>query len=369
MTTIDEPPRVLHVITGLCIGGAEANLVSLATREQNRFRPLAVAAMVGEGPNRKLLEAAGVPVTDLGMARGSANPMGLVRLARLIRRTRPAIVQSWMYHADLVSLLALWISGRRKTTRLVWGLRCSNMDTSRYPWRLAATIRACRILSRFPAAVIANSEAGIAAHRAIGYRPKRFIHIDNGIDNNRFHPDPQARRDVRDSLDIEENTILVAIVGRVDPMKGHEVFLQVLDRLDGVCALAIGKGTESLPGHPRLYRLGMRDDVPRLLAACDMLVTASLFGEGFPNTVGEAMSCGVPVAATDVGDTRRIVGETGIVVSPGNVDALTTAMETLVDDAGRRKRFGLKARQRIEQHFSLDRMIEAYSKAYRSLGP
>lgn len=369
MLTIDKPLRVLHVITGLGIGGAEATLVSLATSEQNSSRPLAVAALVGEGPNRDRLEAADVPVADLGMTRGRADLVGLMRLARLIRETRPEIVQSWMYHADLVSLLALWLSGRRRATRLVWNLRCSDMDTSRYPPGLAATIRACRLLSRLPNAVIANSEAGIAAHRAIGYRPKRFIHIDNGIDTHRFLPDPGARREVRRDLNIDDNSILIAIVGRVDPMKDHDMFLQVLDRLDHVRALAIGKGTELLPDLPRLFRLGSRDDVPRLLAACDVLVSTSRFGEGFPNAVGEAMSCGLPVVATDVGDTRRIVGETGIVVAPGDICALAAALQDLADNIGQRQRLGLAARRRIEEHFSLTRMEEAYSAAYRLLDP
>lgn len=351
---------VLHVITGLDTGGAERMLANLCIAQHRDGASPVVVSLSPGGSQRDRLQAAGVTVEDLGLRRGIPNPMGLFRLAGIIRRQKPSVLQSWMYHADLVALLSLWLSGQRKTTRLYWGVRCSDVDLGAYPVSLRIVVRLCALLSRYADGVVYNSQAGRIAHRKLGYRPRRSVVVDNGFDTGAFAPGSADSRQVRRELDLPEDAFVVATVARYDTMKGYDTLLAALRRSRDVTGLAIGAGTESLAGKTRVIPLGERDDIPRLLSAVDALVSPSHFGEGFSNAIGEAMASGLPVVATDVGDAARIVGDAGIVVPPRDADALASALARLRDDTELRRSLGEKARAQIEESFGLQRSIDAF---------
>ncbi|MGE4219983.1 MAG: glycosyltransferase [Alphaproteobacteria bacterium] len=342
------PVEVLHVITDLDVGGAERMLATYLTGPRDGRIRHRVVSLKPEGIFAAALRKAGIEVVSLGMGRWP-NPLALLRLAWLIRRWRPDVVQTWMYHADLIGSLALLLSGRRARTHLNWGIRCSDMDLAEYGPMLRAVIGTCRALSGLPDRIVANSEAGRRFHReTLGYRDSDWRVVPNSIDADRFRPDPGHRAAVRAELGIGPDAPLVGCFARVDPMKDYPGFLAALDRLPGVQALAVGKDTEHLPARPGLHRLGRRDDVERLYAACDLLVLPSAFGEGFPNVVGEAMASGVVPVATDVGDSRAIVGEVGRIVPPRDPDALAAAVRSLLDEpADRRANRAAAARARI----------------------
>ena len=141
------------------------------------------------------------------------------------------------------------------------------MDTRRYRRQLRLVIRTCAAISRRADIVISNSEAGLASHIALGYRPNRARVIHPGIDTDRFRPDWQAARSVRRELELPEATPLVAHVARLDPMKDHPCLLKAMDGLPEAHVLAIGPGTDTLPARPRLHRLGRRADIERLRTA------------------------------------------------------------------------------------------------------
>ncbi|MEX2010159.1 MAG: glycosyltransferase [Dongiaceae bacterium] len=359
--------RVLHVITGLDAGGAEGMLSALLTGRHAPDLEQAVVSLTPGGCHAERLCAAGVAVTELAMRRARPSPGELLGLARRIRAWRPDVVQGWMYHADLAALAALALSGRRPATRLVWGLRCSDLDLGRYGPSLRLTVRACAALSGRPDAVVANSQAGLAAHLRIGYRPRRADVIHNGIDTGVFAPDPAARAAVRRTLGIDPAAPLVAHVARVDPMKDHAGFLAALAGLPGVQALAIGVGTDRLPPAAGLHRLGRRDDVSRLLTAADLVISSSAFGEGFSNALAEGMAAGLPAAATDVGDARLIVGDTGVVVPPGEPAALAAAIGALLgEDPVKRRARAEGARARIVENFPLARAARRFAELNRA---
>src|SRR5262249_35104087 len=161
------------------------------------------------------------------------------------------------------------------------------------------------------------SAAGMESHRALGYRPARSEIVPNGIEVERYKPDAAARANVRRELGIADNAMVLAHVARVDPMKDHAGFLRAMAQLPDVQALLVAAGTEELAATPSVHRLGRRADVPRLLAAADIVVSSSAFGEGFSNAIAEGMACGLPPVATDVGDARIIIGSTGLVVPAG----------------------------------------------------
>lgn len=355
----------MHVITALDVGGAESMLAALATA-QTPSADQRVVSLVSGGVHAGALRRTGVIVDELGFRRGIPDPRGLWRLATLIRAHRPDLIQSWMYHADLTALLALRLSGHRRTTRLAWGIRCSNMDTRQYGPLLRATIGFCAALSGQPDAIVANSEAGLAAHKRLGYAPRRAAVVYNGIDTNRFRPDADARAAVRHDLGLAPDARVAVHVARVDPMKDHETLLASLSFMPDVAVVSVGLGTDSLPDRPNLHRLGARTDVARLLAAGDVIVSSSAFGEGFCNAIAEGMAAGLPAVTTDVGDARTIVGDTGLVVPPGEPGALAAAVRQMLDDPGfeRRRR---AARARIEEHFSLGRAVSRFEALWQEL--
>ena len=365
---VAAPVSVLHVITTLDIGGAERMLVSLATESPRTRLDHHVVSLVPGGYHVRTLRAAGIPVTEIPAGPWPPRPLAIVSLARLIRRIRPHVVQGWLYHGDLAATLALALAGRRRTTRLAWGLQCSNLNIRLYRRRLALAIRACAALSTWPDLVVSNSGAGLAGHSALGYRPDRTCVIHPGVDTERFRPSPDARRAVRRELGIPEAAPVLAHVARRDPMKDHACLLATLERLPGVRALAVGAGTETLPDRPGLHRLGRRTDIERLVAACDVSVSTSAFGEGFSNSIAESMAAGVPVVATDVGDARVIVGDVGHVVPVREPGRVAAAVRQLLGEppAARRAR-AERARDRITAQFTLGRMIARYVDLYQVL--
>ncbi len=357
--------KVLHVISGLGIGGAESMLTSVSVGLHRQGIEQSVVSLTSGGKFAEQLRKHGISVTELGMRRGRPSLSRFLVLVSLIRSQRPDVIQSWMYHADLFATLALLLSGRRAQTRLCWGIRCSYINLEGQSVQLRFIVKACALLSRIADCIISNSEAGRDEHVALGYCPEHIRVIPNGIDTEKFRPDAVARREIRASLGVGPEAPLVVHVARVDPLKDHRNFLGALGQLPGVAAVAVGSGTDTLPDMCGLYRLGKRDDVHRLYAAADIVVSSSL-GEGFPTVVAEGMASGLPAVVTDVGDSARIVGDTGQVVAPGNARQLAQAIRQLLDETPERRRIrSERARRRIEEYYSMANAVNAFLDAYR----
>ena len=368
MTVAERTARVMHVITGLDTGGAETQLALLVGARRAAGAEDIVVSLIPGGALRERLENAGVAVHDLGMRRGRPSLSGLLRLRSLIRRTKPQIVQSWMYHADLIAAFALRFSGRKNATPLIWGIRCSDMNLADYGRSLRWTLRLCARYSHVPDMVVANSEAGLKTHLDLGYRPRHSRVIDNGIDTARYRPDAAVRTEVRAELEIDPGVPLVAHVARVDPMKDHDTLLAAMREIPDVKLLLIGLGTESLASRPGWHGLGRRADVPRLLSACDLIVASSAYGEGFSNALAEGMASGLPAIATDVGDAARIIGQSGRIVPPRDVQALAKAIHELAfEPPDIHAERCVQARSSIEQRFSMAANLAAFEQVYVSL--
>jgi glycosyltransferase involved in cell wall biosynthesis len=294
----------------------------------------------------------------------------------LFRTLNPTIVQSWLYHADLLSTLAVKFSG---LPTLVWNVRCSDMELKRYSSLTRKVQRVLAWWSATPAAVIVNSEAGKQQHERLGYRPRRWEVIPNGFDTQHFHPDSSLRLSLRKEWHIQEGAVIIALVARVDPMKDHAAFLEAAQQVararQNVCFLLVGKGTQTLAPSvaakgltDRVRILGYRSDIESLLPGVDMLCLSSAFGEGFPNVLGEAMACGIPCVSTDVGDARSIIGDTGLVVPVRAPASLAQAIIDLIDRGpAAREQLGRAARARIETDYSLARAVSRYTALYSDL--
>ena len=375
--------KILHVITGLDVGGAETALYRLATHMNPSDFHNRVVSLIPPGIMGEKLADAGVQVDSLDMQRGVPSPAGLWRLVRIIRDWRPDVVQTWLYHADLAGLIAsrmaFPLGGGPK---VAWNIRCSFMALDEYRRMTGMTLKACSALSGLPDMVLTNSHEAKRFHGELGYTPKRFEVIPNGFDTERLHPDVEARRAVRDELSIAQENFIIGHVARFDAMKDHETFIKaaasIAARYADVTFVFVGRNVDydnldlaawmrqaGLPPE-RVRLLGERDDIPRLMAAMDIHVSSST-GESFPNVVGEAMACGVPNIVTDVGDSARLVGETGRVVPPSDFTALEAAMSTVVDDRSGAQALGDAARNRVKLRYSLASVVQQYSSLYHQL--
>lgn len=375
--------RILHVITGLNLGGAEVMLHRLLRASAGGGDAREVVSLSDLGVVAERIAALELPVRALGMTR-APNPAAVLRLARLVERFRPDVVQTWMYHADLLGGLAARLARRGK---VVWGIHNSTLDARATHRTTRWVVAACARLSRtVPDRIVSVSRAARDLHVAAGYDAARFVVIPNGFDLEEHRPSPAWRREVRAELGVPEDAVLVGLVARVDPQKDHPNFVRAAGllarRRADVRFLLCGEGAAA--GNPalaaalaeagvadRFHLLGRRSDVPRILSALDVASLSSAYGEAFPLAIGEAMACGVPAVVTDLGDCADLVGETGLVVPPRDPAALAEAWATLVR-AGPdgRRRLGLAARERIEARFSMRRIASEYDALHRALaGP
>ena len=382
-TSPDAPIEVMHVITSLDVGGAETVLTRLVTGDSAGPVSHRVVSLKSGGALRANLEEAGVPVHGLGIERIGNVLGGLVRLVRIIRLEKPAVVHGWLYHAALLATLALALSGRRSRTRLVWGVRCSDMDMRRYAWSARCVVKPLPFLSSKTDLVTYNSEAGRAVHERMGYRPPRYRVVPNGIDVDRFRPRPNERSAVRAEMGLGHEHFVVGMCARVDPMKDHDNFVKAAVVLAAIAPEArfvlVGAGTGRQGSRldrmiaasgigERFVRLGQRRDIGRVHAALDVATLSSAFGEGFSNVLAEAMACGVPCVATDVGDSASIVGDTGLVVPPRDAEALAAGWDRLRrEGCDRRVELGTAARQRVASRYGLAAMMETHRALYGEL--
>ncbi len=375
-----RPLRILHVISGLGLGGAETMLFRLVTRLARESFACHVVSMTTEGEFGPRLRSSGIPVSTLGMRRGIPSPAGLLKLVRLLRRERPAVVQTWMYHADLLGGLAAHFAGKPP---VVWGIHHTDLrpGSARRLTRLTARLNA-RLSSWLPAKIVCVSQSGLHLHEQQGHEASRMIVIPNGFDLDAFRPDAQARQQVRVELGLLPESLLVGHIARFHPQKGHHAFIRAAVRVRAQVGQArfllagegVARDNQELAGWIReaglesvVYLLGKRLDSQRLLAALDVFCLSSS-GESFPLAVGEAMACGVPCVVTDVGDAAAIVGPTGLVVPSSDVDQLADALvEMLAMPGEERARLGEMGRERIRARYSLEAVVDMYARLYRAL--
>jgi glycosyltransferase involved in cell wall biosynthesis len=355
---------IIHVISGLGTGGAESMLVRLAGGLQKRGFDQHVISVSGRGTNNQKLEALDVPVTALDLKSIPQAPIAAGQVVRLVNTIRPDILQGWMYHGDLFATLAHYLAAGRRSRRLLWNIRASNMDQGGY----GGLLRLNAFLSRKADMILANSKAGLEFHIAKGYRPRRSAVIPNGIDLDKFRPDAATRRQVRSELGLPAESLVAIHVARVDPMKDHATFLSAMRMAPDVRGIVVGKDTDKLDIPPNVTSLGIRADVERLYAAADVVVSTSTYGEGFSNALAEGMSTGLIPITTEVGDARTVIGGAGQIIPQRDPHALAQRLSELAGlSAVERHERQNAARRWIENNFALDRVVDRYAALYEEL--
>lgn len=373
--------RVLIFIGTLRTGGAEAQATRLAEGLAAEGHEVWLRTLIPGGQFWDQLTAAGGDPRSLSPAPARTRLGWLVqlwlasrRLRREIEEKQPDVVLSSLYLSNLVAYRA-W--ARVRSCPLIWSVRCSTIPrTVPRRWYYLDSRRLAR---RVPM-VIYNSFAGMDNHLADGFPEESARVIPNGIDSRRFRPDPAAGRRWRAKVGAGEGP-LVGIAARLVEMKGHGTFLRAMERVARRWPEAqfacIGNGSEAyrrrlvdlaaeLGIGDRVLWVGEERDMPAAMNGLDLLVSASVAGEAFSNSIGEAMACGRVCVATDLGDAARILGETGVVVPPGDVGALAEAVAAMLgEDPEAHRRRQEAARQRVEDRFSVPRMVKATEELLR----
>jgi glycosyltransferase involved in cell wall biosynthesis len=365
--------NITHIITGLNQGGAEAMLVKLVAALQSRC-DTRVISLMDEGVHGAAIEQMGIPLHCLHMRPGALSLRALWRLRHLLKVSQPDVVQTWMYHGDLIGGLASRCAGVRK---IFWNVRHSNLEKNinRLSTRVVARLNA--ILSNVvPLGIVVNSHRGLAAHRHIGYADRKMVVIPNAFDIALFNKNKAGGQSLHRELGIDYDLPVLGMAARFNPQKDHQTLLRALrlvaDKTNGFRALLCGSGIDTanpalracirecgLESHVLL--LGARSEMPQFMNALDCHVLSSACGEGFPNVLGEAMACGVPCVTTDVGDAAEIVGDTGWVVPPRNPPALAKAiLDALAESPEARRARGCRCRQRVVENYEISHIADVY---------
>lgn len=371
--------RVCHVIVGLNVGGAESMLKRLIESDPASIPETVVVSLTSLGVIGDSLRARGVCVHALGMLSFLHAPIALWRLIRLTRQYRPVIVQTWMYHADLLGGLAARVAGNRY---VIWGIRTTDIRVGA-PFGTVIVRWLCARLSRWiPSAIICAAEASRQSHIAVGYDAKKMVVIPNGYDFSWLNASFEERQSLRKQCGINQDEVVIGSLGRFHADKDQENFVRsaalLVPQYPQLRFLMVGRGLD-LNNQPlvdwinrtgcmdRFVLLGERKDVPQCLAAMDIFCLHSRT-EGFPNVLAEAMAMGLPCITTDVGDATMLLGDAGVVVPKENSVALVQGVERLLAlDQDARHALGRRAKALVQARFSIARARERFEEVYRQV--
>ncbi|WP_183956695.1 glycosyltransferase family 4 protein [Salinibacter ruber] len=377
--------RIAHVITSLQTGGAETILyrhlrndragtdISL---EDGGKSSVVVISLKDEGPMGERIKELGIPVHAMNIHKEPVRGIG--RLYNTLSTFDPHLVQTWLYHADLLGGLV----GRMQGRPVIWSIHWEHPlgKTLKRSTRLVTRLNAWGS-SWIPDHIISCSKTAADAHVRFGYPEEKMSVIPNGFELDQFRPDSQCRTEVRDELGIASKAPVVGMVARYHPQKDHENFLRAAvlaqQRIPSLHFVLAGTDVrpevdlfreyqhQFEPG--TLHLLGHRNDVPRLMPMLDV-ASLSSNSEAFPMVLGEAMASGVPCVATDVGDVAYLLGDTGILVPPEDPEALADGWLQLLEapDEDREER-GRAARRRVQENFSQEAVLEQYDLIYERL--
>lgn len=288
-------------------------------------------------------------------------------LVKILKKINPDIIHSYLSSPNL---LTIFLKPIFPHVKIVWGLRNSSMNISRYDWLYVLNLQLESFFSFFPDLIIANSYKAKENYLKRKYPPQKIKVIPNGINTEKFKPDGDARIALRREWNITDHEILIGLIARLDPMKDHPNFLRGAKLLlsqtsQNIRFVCVGEGspiytqklyqlTEELNLQNKLIWAGARNDMIAVYNALDFSTLTSIDGEGFSNAIGEAMACGKPCVVTDVGDSALVVGEIGIIVPPNNPEALVQAWQKMLQM--NRDKIGIEARNRILHNFSINNL-------------
>ena len=370
--------RILHVINGLDDGGAEGVLYRICKYDKEHQH--IVVSMQGFGKYGALLRSQGNEVRVLNISRLKTLPKAILEFRQILKETKPDLIQTWMYHANIFAGILTKIFYYKKP--VFWNIRCTIMKLGEAGLGTYLLTYLGSLLSYFiPDSIIVCANSIKSDHKQIGYKSSKIKIIENGFDLEYFKP-PQKSQNINTNFDAR--VLIVGVLGRFHPQKNHELAIKA-------SSLAIRKGINvklylagsgvtadepvlknliskhSMKNFTRLF--GALKDVRIFFNEIDVLLLPSQFGEGFPNVLAEAMASGIPCIATSIGDSKKIIGQSGWVVPNQKPKEIVSAFEEIIEMKKNNSWIKIKktARKQIEKNFSISKMITSYSKCWKDI--
>ena len=370
--------KIVHVINSLNDGGAEAVLYRLCSHDKRNQH--IVISLSDEGKYGENLSRIGIQIHVIRFLSLWSAPSALVNLITSLRSFKPDVVQTWMYHSDLIGGFAAWVAG---IETISWGIHNTTLKFGKSKTTTILLVRLLAFLSYWlPSRIVVCAQSALVMHQRVGYDSSKMRFIPNGYDLSEFKCLLSEGISLRSSLGIPPDTPLIGSVARFDPQKDHANLLCALAllRSRGVFFYSILVGRDidhtnvelssqvrALGLMERIILLGPRDDIPALMSAFDVHVLSSSYGEAFPNVIAEAMACETPCISTDVGDVAAMIGDCGWVVPPRDAEALAVALNNALLEANTSS-WQIRcsaARRRILGNYSIERMVLAYEQLWR----
>lgn len=372
--------RVVHVIVGIDVGGAELMLKRLVDASRNHAgQSHVIISLTTLGAVGQLLVAQGVQVEALGMRSALDLPRIMWRLLSRIRTLGPDIVQTWMYHADLLGGLAARLAGAR---HVIWGIRATELPCDGPVSTRVIRWICARLSGKIPEVIVCAAKASRDAHRLLGYEASKLEVIPNGYDFTHLQATGAERQRVRALASVAEAEIVVGTVGRFHSDKDHQNFVRAAGVLGAefpaLRFVMVGRGLDGgnaqlvewiaeTGRRDRFVLLGERSDVPACLAAMDVFCLPSR-SEGFPNVLIEAMAMGLPCVATDVGDVADILGDGGeLVVKENSVELAAAIRRLLGRGEASWRQLGADNCLRVRAQYGIERAHARFSEVYSRL--
>ncbi|PMM56248.1 glycosyltransferase family 4 protein [Vibrio lentus] len=365
--------KVLHIIAGLGDGGAEGVLYRLCLHDN--INDHVVISFMDEGKYGPSLEERGIKLYTLGQRKGRFSLKSFFRLCKLIKRINPDVVQTWMYHADLIGGIASRLVGIRC---VFWGIRTADISMESASTRIVA--RVCAAFSKIiPLKIACCAHSAIESHVNLGYTKDKMVIINNGFDFDKF-----TFKLIEDRNLNKDHKMKFGMVGRYTHQKDHLNLIKALSivnsKFDNWECTLIGNGLDSsnydLNNHISEHNLvdkvvlsGPSYDIPSKMQLLDLHILSSAV-EGFPNVLAEAMSCGVVCISTDVGDAKQIISDMGWIVPPKRAEllanAILSAVKTYYESPKEWSNIRYGARRRVVKYYSLENMVDTYNDIWSS---
>lgn len=372
--------KVLHVISGLTTGGAEMMLAKLAIADKETHQEILCLRNDADSAIARQLADRNIVCHFIGVQQPMQILTKQLEAKKILNSFSPDIIHCWMYHANVMGWLMNILSPGHS---LLWNVRHSLHDIAQESKSVRLSITLNKLLSSKPDCILFNSHKSLDQHLDYGFKPRRYQFMPNGFNEIEFSPSARKKSLARDQLGIEQDRLIFGNVARFHPMKGQTKLLSAAKKYTKLYpnALFVFVGNRMDNNNTQLTQLinqyGLKDnvlllgemtDLASLTPMFDVGISCSSWGEGFSNAIGEAMACGIPCIATDVGDSAQIVGDYGLVIEPDNKEQLLQALITITELGDlERQTLGQRARQKIVSNYGIQAIANQYRTLYQTL--
>ncbi|WP_201537883.1 glycosyltransferase family 4 protein [Psychrobacter immobilis] len=370
-----KPKKVMHIIIGLGVGGAELMLKRLLIHSKNSDEVVhEVVSLTDLGLIGQDLKSAGFNVHTLNMKSAFDLPITYLKLRKVLKNFNPDVVQTWMYHADFMGGLAARSLGIKN---VVWGIRTTDVSQNNAKVTVGLSKVCARLSYTIPRTIICAADVSKEYHASMGYDKDKMIVIPNGFDIDSLYATHEDTECLRKLMNLSKDDIVVGSVGRFSTEKNQRLFIDAANILikknPHLKFIMVGRDNDlknedlvawiKAQGIMNNFRLlGQRDDVATCLSLMNVFCLHSKT-EGFPNVLAEAMAMEIPCVATDVGDAKHIMGDFGTLVAKNDKNGLAQAIKDIVNTLSLdnlKKNEENNSRQYIIDNFSMDTVYAKY---------